>query len=121
MAKIKNEQQYKATCERIEELLKTIDESSRAGDTNMVELDLLSDLVADYEEEHYPIAAPTLVETIKLRLYEMNLTQAALAKMVGVSRARISEIINGKAEPTLSTGRKLSQQLNIDPAVVLGV
>ena len=35
-------------------------------------LDLLSDLVADYEEEYYPIAAPTLVETLKLRMYEMG-------------------------------------------------
>lgn len=37
------------------------------------------------------------------------------------SDARVSEILNGKSEPSLKIGRELSRQLNIDPAVVLGV
>ncbi|MBO5594091.1 MAG: helix-turn-helix transcriptional regulator [Prevotella sp.] len=73
------------------------------------------------KEEHYPVAAPTLVETIKLRMYEMGLTQTKLAEMLGLSTARISEIITGKGEPSLKTGREISRKLNIDPAIVLGV
>ena len=119
MAQIKNEQQYEAACQRIEELLKIVGNNTPEND--MLELDLLSDLVADYEEEHYPIAAPTLAETIKLRMYEMGLTQAKLAEMLGLSTARISEIISGKGEPSLKTGRLISQKLDIDPAIVLGV
>ena len=80
MVKIKSEKQYKAACERINELLKIVSNDTPADDKNMLELDLISDLVADYEEEHYPIAAPTLVETIKLRMYEMGLTQSKLAQ-----------------------------------------
>lgn len=87
----------------------------------MLELDLISDLVADYEEEHYPVAAPTLADTIKLRMYEMGLTQSKLAEMLGLSAARLSEIITGKGEPSLKTGREISRKLNIDPAIVLGV
>ena len=68
-----------------------------------------------------PIAAPTLVETIKLRMYEMGLTQTKLAEMLGLSTARLSEIITGKGEPSLKTGREISRKLNIDPAIVLGV
>ena len=68
-----------------------------------------------------PIAAPTLVETIKLRMYEMGLTQTELAEMLGLSTARLSEIITGKGEPSLKTGREISRKLNIDPAIVLGV
>ena len=79
------------------------------------------ELIADYEEEHFPIAAPTLVETIKLRMFEMGLTQSKLAEMLGLSTARISEIITGKGEPSLKTGREISRKLNIDPAIVLGV
>ena len=96
MAQIKNEQQYEAACQRIEELLKVVGNDTPENDKDMLELDLLSDLVADYEEEHYPIAAPTLAETIKLRMFEMGLTQAKLAEMLGLSTARISEIISGK-------------------------
>ena len=58
MVKIKSEKQYKAACERINELLKIVSNDTPADDKNMLELDLISDLVADYEEEHYPIAAP---------------------------------------------------------------
>ena len=75
MAQIKTEKQYEAACNRINELLKIVGNDTPADDKNMLELDLISDLVADYEEEHYPIAAPTLADTIKLRMYEMGLTQ----------------------------------------------
>ena len=121
MVQIKSEQQYRAACDRINELLRVVGNDTPADDKNMLELDLISDLVADYEEEHYPIAAPTLVETIKLRMYEMGLTQTKLAEMLGLSTARVSEIISGKGEPSLKTGREISRKLNIDPAIVLGV
>ena len=51
----------------------------------------------------------------------MGRYQAKLAEMLGLSNARVSEIMNGKSEPSLKIGRELSRQLNIDPAVVLGV
>ena len=121
MARIKTEKQYMAACNRINELLKIVGNDTPADDKNMLELDLISDLVADYEEEHYPVTAPTLVETIKLRMYEMGLTQTKLAEMLGLSTSRISEIITGKGEPSLKTGREICRKLNIDPAIVLGV
>ncbi|WP_262883948.1 helix-turn-helix domain-containing protein [Pseudoprevotella muciniphila] len=54
-------------------------------------------------------------------MYEMGLTQAKLAKMLNLSPARVSEIVSGKGEPSLKTGRLISQKLNIDPSIVLGV
>ena len=86
-----------------------------------VELVLLSNLVADYEDEHYPIKKPTLIEIIKLRMFEMGLSQSSLAAMLGMNQSKISEIISGKSEPTLKQARKISQTLNISPAIVLGV
>ena len=71
--------------------------------------------------DDYPISKPTLIDVIKLRLYEMGITQTKLAEMLGLSNARVSEIMNGKSEPSLKIGREISRQLNIDPAVVLGV
>ena len=121
MAQIKNEAAYRAAMHRIDELLKVVNDSTPIDDPNYLELDMISDMVEEYEEEHYPIAAPTLVETIKLRMYEMGLTQTKLAEMLGISTARISEIITGKGEPSLKTGREISRKLNIDPAIVLGV
>lgn len=58
---------------------------------------------------------------MKLRMYEMGLTQTALAKLIGVSPSRICEYLSGKKEPTLKQGRVISQKLNIDANIVLGV
>ena len=82
---------------------------------------LLSNLVADYEDIHYPIKKPSLIDLLKLRMYERGLTQSALAEFLGMNQSKISEIISGKCEPTLKQARLISQKLDINPAVVLGV
>ncbi len=43
------------------------------------------------------------------------------SEMLGLSNARVSEIMNCKSEPSLKIGRELSIKLNIDPAIVLGI
>ena len=121
MTQIKTEKQYKTACERINELLKIVSNDTPVNDPNYLELDMISDMMAEYEDIHYPIGKPTLIEIIKLRLYEMGITQSKLAEMLGLSNARVSEILNGKSEPSLKIGRELSRQLNIDPEIVLGV
>ena len=121
MAKIKTEKQYKAACARIEELLKVVSNDTPTDDKDFIELDLISDLVADYEDEHYPIKSPSLVDVIKLRMYEMGINQAKLSEMLGVSPSRISDYLTGRCEPTLNVARKISQKLNIDANIILGV
>jgi len=121
MAKIQNETAYKAAMERIEELMPLVDENTPRDDKNLVELDLLSALVEDYEEEHYPIKSPSLVEAIRLRMYEMGLNQAKLSELLGVSPSRVSDYLTGRSEPTLKVARDISRKLNIDASIVLGV
>lgn len=121
MTKIENEMQYNAALSRVEQLMLELPEETPADDPQMVELTLLGNLVADYDEEHYPIGKPTLIEVIRLRMYERGLTQAALSGILGINPARICELLSGKRNPTLSQARKISQQLDIDPAIVLGV
>lgn len=121
MAQIKSEAAYRAAMNRIEELLPLVNDDTPVDDSNYLELDMLSDMVEEYEDIHYPIGKPTLIDIIKLRLYEMGITQSKLAEMLGLSNARVSEILNGKSEPSLKIGRELSRQLNIDPEIVLGV
>ncbi len=121
MTKIKTTIEHKAAMERIEELLLLVDNSTPSTDKNLIELSLLSNLVADYEEEKYPITAPSLVEILKLRMFEMNLTQAKLSKLLNISASRLSEYLSGKSEPTLKIAREMSLKLNIDSSIVLGV
>lgn len=113
--------QYKVACERIEELLKIVGNETSENDKSFIELDFLSDLVADYEEEFLPVETPSLAEVIKLRMYEMNISQLKLSEILEVSPSRISEYLNGKSEPTLKVARTISKKLDIDASVVLGV
>lgn len=50
MRTIETKKEYTAITNRIEELLILVDNNSPTTDKNFIELDLLSDLVADYEE-----------------------------------------------------------------------
>lgn len=120
MAKIQNETVYKATMERIEELLPLVDDDTPLTDKNLIELDLLSGLVEEYEDEYFPIKAPSLVDVIKLRMYEMGINQAKLSDLLGVSPSRISDYLTGRCEPTLKVARELSRKLDIDANIVLG-
>ena len=121
-AQIKTEKEYEAAMARIEELLPlTWGDDVPADSPENIELTLLSDLVADYEDVHYPIGKPSLVSVIKLRMYEMGLNQKNIAAMLGISTPRMSEIMHGKVEPSLSLARQMCLKLNISPAVALGV
>jgi HTH-type transcriptional regulator/antitoxin HigA len=121
MRTIQTKKEYIALSNRIEDLLVLVDNNTASDDKNFIELDLLSDLVADYEEANEPIKAPTLIEAMKLRMYERGLNQKRLSELLGVSTSRVSEYLTGKSEPPLKTARDISQKLDIDPMIVLGV
>ncbi|KKB53171.1 hypothetical protein HMPREF1212_01334 [Parabacteroides sp. HGS0025] len=116
-----NQAQYEWAVKRVEELLPLVDDNTPLNDPNSIELELLSNLVADYSEEHYALGEPTLVDVLKLRMYEMGLNQKSLSKLIGVSPSRLSDYISGKCEPTLKVAREINRKLNIDANIILGV
>ncbi len=120
MAEIKDERQYDVLIERIEELLPLISNETPADDRNLVELDIISDLVEEYEEKYYPVEMPTLAEIIKDEMAERGISQKELAELLGVSPSRISEYMTGKAEPTLKVAKLMNQKLDIDADFILG-
>jgi len=120
MTKIENEIQYNWAVKRVEELLPVVDDNTPSNDPNSIELELLSNLVADYSEQYFSLGEPSLPDVIKLRMYEMGLNQIKLSELLGISPSRVSEYITGKSEPTLSVARNISRKLNIAPAIVLG-
>lgn len=121
MAQITSEQQYKAMMARIDEIFFDTDENTPADDPRLLELDLLSSLVEEYEKEHFPIEAPSLIDTMKARLQENNWTQKELAAILGITAARLNAILAGKCNPTYEQARTISTRLDIDPSIVLAV
>ncbi|MCR5271067.1 MAG: helix-turn-helix transcriptional regulator [Prevotella sp.] len=119
MSKITKEQ-YEFALARIEELLPIVDDNTPANDRNAVELTMMSNIVMDYEKEHFPINKPTVAQLIELSLEEKQMSQKQLAIEIGVSPSRINDYVSGRAEPTLKIARLLCSTLGITPAAMLG-
>lgn len=49
-----------------------------------------------------------------------GMTAAALAAAVGITRAHVSKLENGKGDPSLSLLRKLAKVLNVDLELLVG-
>lgn len=111
---IKNNQQYEDALARAYKLMqKNIKPDSKESD----ELEVLSILIKEYENELYPVPKPNPVEAIKFRLEQMNMSEVELSEILGY-RSRKSEILSGKRKLSLAMIRKLNEKLNI-PANVL--
>lgn len=100
-AKIENEAQYEWACRKVDELLPLVNDRTPVDDPYYIELNLISSLIEEYEELHYPIGKPSLIDVIKLRMYEMGLNQLALSGLLGISTSRVSEVCRGRSNPHL--------------------
>jgi len=65
------------------------------------ELEVLSILVAAYEDAHWPILPPDLVEAIKFHMDQNGYTQKHLAIVIG-STSRASEVLGGRRALSLA-------------------
>jgi HTH-type transcriptional regulator/antitoxin HigA len=101
---------------KLEELLKSIHDTDFSLDTELV---LVSDIIEQYEQEHFPIGLPKLKDVIELRMFEMKLKQKDLAVLLDTSASRISEIFKGKRDITLNIAKGLYKKLNIDSDIIL--
>jgi HTH-type transcriptional regulator/antitoxin HigA len=88
-----------------------------SGTSESDELEVLSILIKEFENEHYPISQPNPLDAIRFRLEQMNMTESDLSEVLG-ARSRKSEILSGKRKLSLSMIRKLHKKLHI-PAQIL--
>ena len=66
MTKITTKEQYEWAVAKVEELLPLVTDETPNDDPNSIELELLSNLVADYSEEHFDIGKPSLNDVFSL-------------------------------------------------------
>ncbi len=110
---IRSEEDYEAACARIRELM-----GAQLNTPEGDELDVLADLVEHYEDKHYPIGMPTAVDAIEFRMEQAGLTRRDLIPLIG-SRQKVSEILTGKRDVTISMARALHKHLGIPADVLL--
>ncbi|KQS31044.1 type II toxin-antitoxin system HigA family antitoxin [Dyadobacter sp. Leaf189] len=111
---IKTEEQYRTSLKRLGEVF-----NAPVGSPESDEADVLALLVGAYEDEYYPIGEPDPIETIKIRMEEMQLKQIDLAEAVG-GKSRVSEILNKKRKLTVDMIRNLSVLLHVSVSSLIG-
>jgi HTH-type transcriptional regulator/antitoxin HigA len=110
---IKSEKDYRNGLERLEVIFDApID--TKEGD----EAEILSLLIENYENEHYPIESPDPIEAIKIRMEELNMRQKDLVGIIG-GKSRVSEILNRKKKLTVDMIRELERILQISASVLV--
>ena len=82
-------------------------------------LDVLTGLVNDYEEEHYPIPDAPESDVLRHLLDANGLTQVDLARAVGMAASTVSAVLKGTRSLTKSQVVKVSSFFNVSPAVFL--
>jgi HTH-type transcriptional regulator/antitoxin HigA len=102
---IKTEADYEAAMDQIEEFFADMPEpGTPEGDR----FELLTVLVARYEEQHYPIPKADPIDLIWFAIEDLGHSQTELADLLG-SRPRASEILNRKRPLTLPMIRGISE------------
>ncbi|HEV7229729.1 MAG TPA: helix-turn-helix domain-containing protein [Bacteroidia bacterium] len=125
--KISNKKEYTEIMMRIEHLLQKATQNGglhTLAATDVKILKKLSLLAEQYEDSIplMPIKSPvTLTEMIRYKMFEMNLKQNQLAKMLDISEARISELLTGKRKINMALAKKLHFKLKIDAHFILAV
>lgn len=112
MRVIRNRKDHKAALARIEEIFDA-PKQSEAGR----ELEVLSVLVADYEDHSFPMDLPDPITAIKFRMEQEGLTPKDLVPYIG-SASKVSEVLSGRRGLSLRMIRNLVDGLGI-PAEVL--
>jgi HTH-type transcriptional regulator/antitoxin HigA len=110
---IKSEKDYQKALKRLKVVFDA-GPNSPEGD----EAELLSLLIEDYENKHYPIEAPDPIEAIKIRMEEMNLKQKDLIGVIG-GKSRVSEVLNKRKKLTVDMIRKLEQMLSLSASLLV--
>jgi antitoxin component HigA of HigAB toxin-antitoxin module len=61
----------------------------------------------------------TILDVVELKMFENKMTQAKLSEELGISKSKVSEILNGKRKPDLAFLKGLYRVFKIDPEFLL--
>lgn len=78
------------------------------GQGETLYLDALSDLVASYEDDHFPFSPVSDSEMLQLLEETKGISQAELSRETGLSKSTVSEVLSGKKKFSRQMIRKLA-------------
>jgi HTH-type transcriptional regulator/antitoxin HigA len=111
--------------EAYELTMNEIDTLMRKGEANLSEaekkrLGALADAAERFEDTTHPLPLPaSLPDMIRLKLLQLRIRQNYAAKLLGVSEAKFSLIMNGKQKPDLYFVKAVHDKLKVDANLIL--
>ena len=81
-------------------------------------LDALSDLVASYEDAHYPIVPASDADMLRHLMEAKGVTQAELHRDTGLAKSSISEVLAGRKTFSRQMIRKLADYFKVDVSIL---
>jgi HTH-type transcriptional regulator/antitoxin HigA len=110
---IRTEEEYDRTVSLMNYLLDLVGDQEDHALSGL--LDLVSELVADYDTNHFAIEASEPNEVLRYLIELRGLKQGDLAEIV--PQSNLSAILSGKRKISATLAGKLAKFFNISPAV----
>lgn len=82
-------------------------------------LDVLTDLVESFEEEHVPIPDASEADVLRALMRANGLSQPRLAREVGIAQSTLSAVLGGSRSLTKAQVIKLARRFGVSPAAFL--
>ncbi len=112
---VRSKTDYNLAIKRIDEL---IDLNPKKGTPEFDELDIISTLVAAYEDIHFPIEAPDAVEAVKYIMADEDLKPKDLVMYFG-SKGNVSEFLNRKRKLSIRVIKALHHDFKLPYSILL--
>ena len=81
-------------------------------------LDALSDLVAAYEDKHYPIEPASDADMLRHLMEAKGINQTELHHSTNIAKSTISEVLSGKITFSRQMIRALAKYFNVDTSIL---
>ena len=115
---IRSEAEYDAAVAEIDSLLES---EPTSGSPQYERLELLSVLVAAYDDEHYRMGEATAPkDVLDFLLGQRGMTRADLTEILG-TRSRVSEFFAGKRRLSLGQIQRLRREFNVPADLLMPV
>jgi len=114
LASLKSEEHREAAQEVMDRLLAQVE----LEDGEEMYLDALSDLVAAYEDQHYPIAPASDADMLRHLMEGKVITQAQLSRETGIAKSTLSEVLADKKPFSRQMIRKLAGYFQVAVSVL---
>ena len=110
---ILSEEDLDAALARIDEIF-----DAKPGTPERDECDALVDMVARYEDIHYPMGFPAAAAAIERALDDRYMTTVELIPIIG-SESKVCEVMEGKRDLTVPQARAIHKLLGIRADILL--